>query len=85
MGKLENMVRKIKNNRKEEKDYMNTILKEQLAREEGIEIGEQIGRKEGIEKIIEIYREELGFEDEIIVRKLMKKYDLTKEEVEKYL
>ena len=43
------------------------------------------GMAEGIEKIIEIYREELNFEDEIIVQKLMKKYDLTKEEAEKYL
>ena len=49
VGKLENMVMKIKNNRKEEKDYMNTILKEQLAREEGFEEGVQEGRREGIE------------------------------------
>ena len=50
-------------------------------REEGI----AEGLAKGIEKIIEIYREELNFEDEIIVQKLMKKYDLTKEEAEKYL
>ena len=58
-------------------------------REEGIAEGVIKGRQEatakGIEKIIEIYREELNFEDEIIVQKLMKKYDLTKEEAEKYL
>ncbi len=57
--------------------------------EEGIAEGVIRGREEatakGIEKIIEIYREELNFEDEIIVQKLMKKYDLTKEEAEKYL
>ena len=50
-------------------------------REEGI----AEGLAKGIEKIIEIYREELNFEDKIIVQKLMKKYDLTKEEAEKYL
>ena len=56
---------------------------------EGVIKGRQEGREEGIaegiEKIIEIYREELNFEDEIIVQKLMKKYDLTREEAEKYL
>ena len=51
----------------------------------GREEGREEGMAEGIEKIIEIYREELNFEDEIIVQKLMKKYDLTKEEAEKYL
>ena len=58
-------------------------------REEGIAEGVIKGRQEatakGIEKIIEIYREELNFEDKIIVQKLMKKYDLTREEAEKYL
>ena len=53
--------------------------------EKGMAEGVVKGREEGIEKIIEIYREELNFEDEIIVQKLMKKYDLTKEEAEKYL
>ena len=56
---------------------------------EGVIKGRQEGREEGIaegiKKIIEIYREELNFEDEIIVQKLMKKYDLTREEAEKYL
>ena len=56
---------------------------------EGVVKGREEGREEGIakgiEKIIEIYREELNFEDEIIVQKLMKKYDLTREEAEKYL
>ena len=52
---------------------------------EGVVKGREEGMAEGIEKIIEIYREELNFEDEIIVQKLMKKYDLTKEEAEKYL
>ena len=58
-------------------------------REEGIAEGVIKGRQEatakGIEKIIEIYREELNFEDEIIIQKLVKKYNLTKEEAEKYL
>ncbi len=47
--------------------------------------GRQEATAKGIEKIIEIYREELNFEDEIIVQKLIKKYDLTREEAEKYL
>ena len=54
-------------------------------RQEGREEGIAEGVAKGIEKIIEIYREELNFEDEIIVQKLMKKYDLTREEAEKYL
>ena len=58
-------------------------------RKEGIAEGVIKGRQEatakGIEKIIEIYREELNFEDEIIIQKLVKKYNLTKEEAEKYL
>ena len=54
-------------------------------RQEGREEGIAEGVAKGIEKIVEIYREELNFEDEIIVQKLMKKYDLTKEEAEKYL
>ena len=58
-------------------------------REEGIAEGVIKGRQEatakGIEKIIEIYREELNFEDEIIIQKLVKKYNMTKEEAEKYL
>ena len=58
-------------------------------REEGIAEGVIKGRQEatakGIEKIIEIYREELNFEDEIIIQKLVKKYNLTKEEADKYL
>ena len=76
---------------------MNTILKEQLAREEGfeegvqvgeqrgIEIGEQRGRKEVIEKIIEIYREELGFEEDKIMVKLIKDFNLTEEKAKEYL
>ena len=68
---------------------MTLLMREQeIARdnfERGMAEGVVKGREEGIEKIIEIYREELNFEDEIIVQKLMKKYDLTKEEAEKYL
>ena len=68
---------------------MTLLMREQeIARdnfERGMAEGVVKGREEGIEKIIEIYREELNFEDEIIVQKLMKKYDLTREEAEKYL
>ena len=68
---------------------MTLLMREQeIARdnfEKGMAEGVVKGREEGIEKIIEIYREELNFEDEIIVQKLMKKYDLTREEAEKYL
>ena len=105
VGKLENMVMKIKNNRKEEKDYMNTILKEQLAREEGfeegrregieigqqrgIEIGEQRGKKEGIEigeinATIKLCRE-FGFEEDKIMMKLIKEFNLTEEKAKEYL
>ena len=93
VGKLENMVMKIKNNRKEEKDYMNTILKEQLAREEGFEegvqVGEQRGRKEGIEigeinATIKLCRE-FGFEEDKIMMKLINDFNLTEEKAKEYL
>ena len=87
--KLEQKIRNIKENKEWRAEYMTLLMREQeIARdnfEKGMAEGVVKGREEGIEKIIEIYREELNFEDEIIVQKLMKKYDLTKEEAEKYL
>ena len=95
--KLEQKIRNIKENKEWRAEYMKSLLREQeIARDnfekgkiegiaEGVVKGREEGMAEGIEKIIEIYREELNFEDEIIVQKLMKKYDLTKEEAEKYL
>ena len=61
-------------------------------REEGIAEGVVKGREEGIKEereksiktLVGVYRE-LDFEDEIIVKKLIEKYSLTKEEAEKYL
>ena len=84
---------------------MNTILKEQLAREEGfeegrregieigqqrgIEIGEQRGKKEGIEigeinATIKLCRE-FGFEEDKIMMKLIKDFNLTEEKAKEYL
>ncbi len=99
--KIERKIRNIKENKEWRAEFMTLLIREQEiardnfekgkleGREEGIAEGVVKGREEatakGIEKIIEIYREELNFEDEIIVQKLMKKYDLTKEEAEKYL
>ena len=87
--KIEQKIRNIKENKEWRAEYMTLLMREQeIARdnfEKGMAEGVVKGREEGIEKIIEIYREELNFEDEIIVQKLMKKYDLTKEEAEKYL
>ena len=95
--KLEQKIRNIKENKEWRAEYMTLLMREQeIARDnfekgklegiaEGVVKGREEGMAEGIEKIIEIYREELNFEDEIIVQKLMKKYDLTKEEAEKYL
>lgn len=64
----------------------------QEGREEGIAEGVVKGREEGIKKereksiktLVGVYRE-LDFEDEIIEKKLIEKYGLTKEEAEKYL
>ena len=61
-------------------------------REEGIAEGVVKGREEGIKEereksiktLVGVYRE-LDFEDEIIVKKLIEKYSLIKEEAEKYL
>ena len=99
--KIEQKIRNIKENKEWRAEFMTLLMREQeIARDnfekgklegiaEGVVKGREEGREEGmaegIEKIIEIYREELNFEDEIIVQKLMKKYDLTKEEAEKYL
>ena len=99
--KIEQKIRNIKENKEWRAKFMTLLMREQeIARDnfekgklegiaEGVVKGREEGREEGIakgiEKIIEIYREELNFEDEIIVQKLMKKYDLTKEEAEKYL
>ncbi len=72
---------------------MNTILKEQLAREEGFEegvqVGEQRGRKEGIEigeinATIKLCRE-FGFEEDKIMMKLIKDFNLTEEKAKEYL
>ena len=95
--KIEQKIRNIKENKEWRAEFMTILMREQeIARdnfEKGMAEGVVKGREEGIaeglakgiEKIIEIYREELNFEDKIIVQKLMKKYDLTKEEAEKYL
>ena len=95
--KIEQKIRNIKENKEWRAEFMTLLMREQeIAKDnfekgmaEGVVKGREEGIKEeiakGIEKIIEIYREELNFEDEIIVQKLMKKYDLTKEEAEKYL
>ena len=91
--KLEQKIRNIKGNKEWRAEYMKSLLREQeIARDnfekgklEGIAEGVVKGREEGIEKIIEIYREELNFEDEVIVQKLIQKYNLTREEAEKYL
>ena len=61
-------------------------------REEGIAEGVVKGREEGIKEereksiktLVGVYRE-LDFQDEIIVKKLIEKYSLTKEEAKKYL
>ena len=95
--KLEQKIRNIKENKEWRAEYMTLLMREQeIARDnfekgklegiaEGVVKGREEGMAEGIEKIIEIYREELNFEDEIIIQKLVKKYNLTKEEAEKYL
>ena len=49
-------------------------------REEGI----KVEREKSIKTLVVVYRE-LDFEDEIIVKKLIEKYSLIKEEAEKYL
>ena len=68
---------------------MNTILKEQLAREEGFEEGVQEGRREGIEigeinATIKLCRE-FGFEEDKIMMKLVKDFNLTEEKAKEYL
>ena len=79
---------------------MKSLLREQeIARDnfkkgklEGIAEGVVKGKEEGIKEereksiktLVGVYRE-LDFQDKIIVKKLIEKYNLTKEEAEKYL
>ena len=68
---------------------MNTVLKEQLAREEGFEEGVQEGRREGIEigeinATIKLCRE-FGFEEDKIMMKLINEFNLTEEKAKEYL
>ena len=51
---------------------------------EGVIKGREEERKKSIKTLVGVYRE-LDFEDEIIEKKLIEKYGLTKEEAEKYL
>ena len=71
---------------------MNTILKEQLAREEGFEEGVQEGRREGIEigeqrgKINATIKlcKEFGLKEDKIISRLIKEFNLLEEQAKKY-
>lgn len=71
---------------------MTILMREQEIARDNFEKGKIEGREEGIKEereksiktLVGVYRE-LDFEDEIIVKKLIEKYSLIKEEAEKYL
>ncbi len=98
--KIEQKIRNIKENKEWRAEYMTLLMREQeIARDnfekgklEGIAEGVVKGKEEGIKEereksiktLVGVYRE-LDFQDKIIVKKLIEKYNLTKEEAEKYL
>ena len=71
---------------------MTILMREQEIARDNFEKGKIEGREEGIKEereksiktLVGVYRE-LDFQDEIIVKKLIEKYSLIKEEAEKYL
>ena len=71
--KLEQKIRNIKENKEWRAEYMTLLMREQ-----------EIARN-NFEKGIEIYREELGFEEDKIMVKLIKDFNLTEEKAKEYL
>ena len=71
--KLEQKIRNIKENKEWRAEYMTLLMREQ-----------EIARN-NFEKGIEIYREELGFEEDKIMMKLIKDFNLTEEKAKEYL
>ena len=94
--KIEQKIRNIKDNKEWRAEFMTLLMREQeIAKdnfEKGMAEGVVKGREEGIKEereksiktLVGVYRE-LDFQDKIIVKKLIEKYNLTKEEAEKYL
>ena len=94
--KLEQKIRNIKENKEWRAEYMKSLLREQeIARDnfekgkiegiaEGVVKGREEERENGINKLINTYRK-LNIDNKNIISSLIKEYDLTKEEAEKYL
>ena len=98
--KIEQKIRNIKENKEWRAEFMTLLMREQeIARDnfekgklEGMAEGVVKGREEGIaegvvrgiKNLIDSFKE-LGIDEKIILQKLTEKYNLTKEEAEKYL
>lgn len=86
--KLEAAVRKARKNRKWRHEYMTLLMRDQENIEKGIKEGIETGLKEGIETgifgMISALRD-LKIADDIILQKIQEKFNVPKEEAEKYL
>ena len=89
---LENRIRSIKSSEKWRVNYMKLLERDQENYDkgllDGIEKGKEEGILEGIEKginnLIEVLRE-ANMEEEFIINALIKKYNLTEEQIKEYL
>ena len=90
--KIQDRIHKIKENKEWRVEYMTLFMREKEIAKENYEKGKLEGKLEGetkerensIKNLIEAYME-LNLDKEFIVNKVMSKYDLSKEDTEKYL
>lgn len=74
--KLELAVKEAKRNREWRYEYMTLLMRDQENIEQGI--------KQGIEALVSTLKD-LGVEDDLIVKKIQEKFNISKEEAEKYV
>ncbi len=80
MQKLEDAVKKARQNREWRREYMTLLMRDQENQEKGKEIGMEIG----IYEVISTYRE-VEMSDYDISRRLQQKFHLSKERAEEYM
>ncbi len=85
---LEEAVTEARKNRKWRHEYMTLLIRDQdnleKGREEGLKLGREEGLKEGLRRMIEALKE-CGIPQEEIRKKVQEKYQLTEEELGRYL
>lgn len=81
---LEEAVSEARKNREWRHEYMTLMLRDQDNIEKGREEGRKEGRKEGIFLMISALRDS-GVSEEMVENQVMKKYQLTRQELKEYL